>query len=191
MSERPPHPSQPPVADAVVETRGRPSIVWLIPLIAALVGGFVAYRTYSERGPAITISFATAEGLEAGKTQIKYKDVEVGLVETVTLAPDLSGVVCQARMVKGAGEWLREKTQFWVVKPRIAGGQVTGLGTLLSGSYIGMDPVLDGKKTRRFVGRGPVVLPVRVEAAGHSTYFERSGRFNREVSAFLALHRPA
>jgi len=153
MSEQRPHPSGAAgVADAVVATRGRPSIIWLIPLIAALVGGFVAYRTYSERGPAITISFTTAEGLEAGKTQIKYKDVEVGLVETVTLAPDLSGVVCQARMVHGAGEWLSEKTQFWIVKPRIAGGQVTGLGTLLSGSYIGMDPVLDGKKTRTFVG---------------------------------------
>jgi paraquat-inducible protein B len=139
-------------ADAVVERRGRPSIVWLIPLVAALVGGFVAWRAFSERGPLITIDFRTAEGLEAGKTQIKYKDVEVGVVEGVVLAPDLSGVVCRARMVKGADEYLRENTRFWVVKPRVAGGQVTGLGTLLSGSYIGIDPVREGKRTRHFTG---------------------------------------
>ncbi len=151
--QRPPAGGTGGVANAVVETRERrPSIVWLIPLIAALVGGFVAYRTLSERGPEVTISFKTAEGLEAGKTQIKYKDVEVGLVESVTLEPDLSGVVCTARMVKGANGWLTEKTQFWIVKPRIAGGQVSGLGTLLSGSYIGMDPVLEGEKSHSFVG---------------------------------------
>ncbi len=139
-------------ADAVVEPRGRPSIIWLIPLVAALVGGFVAWRAFSERGPLITIDFKTAEGLEAGKTQIKYKDVEIGLVEEVVLAPDLSGVVCRARMVKGADEYLKEKTQFWIVKPRFAGGQVTGLGTLLSGSYIGIDPVREGKSARHFTG---------------------------------------
>lgn len=151
MSEQRP-PSETGVATAVIATRERPSIVWLIPLIAALVGSFVAYRTLSERGPEVTISFKTAEGLEAGKTQIKYKDVEVGLVESVTLEPDLSGVVCTARMVKGANNWLTENTQFWIVKPRIAGGQVSGLGTLLSGSYIGMDPALEGKRARSFVG---------------------------------------
>jgi paraquat-inducible protein B len=147
------------VAEAVVETRGRPSIVWLIPLVAALVGGFVAWRAFSERGPEITISFKSAEGLEAGKTQIKYKDVEVGIVEEVSLVPDLSGVVCRARMVKGAERYLTDQTRFWVVRPRIAGGQVTGLETLLSGSYIGVDPVLEGRRARSFQGleQPPVV----------------------------------
>jgi len=140
------------VSAAVVERRGRPSLVWLIPLIAVLVGGFVAWRAFSERGPAITITFKTAEGLDAGKTAVKYKDVQVGLVEDVTLAQDLSGVEVRVRMVKGAEHWLTEKTQFWIVKPRIAGGQVTGLGTLLSGSYIGMDPVLEGRSQRHFEG---------------------------------------
>jgi paraquat-inducible protein B len=140
------------VAEAVVETRGRPSIVWVIPLIAVLVGAFVAYRAISERGPEISISFKTAGGLEAGKTKIKYKDVEIGVVESVQLSQDLTSVVCRARMVKGADEYLREKSQFWVVEPRIAGGQVTGLTTLLSGAYIGVDPVREGKYTRHFVG---------------------------------------
>lgn len=153
MSEREPFSfEEGDVAEAVVEARKRPSIVWLIPLVAALVGAFVAWRAISERGPEITITFKSAEGLEAGKTHIKYKDVEVGVVEDVALAPDLSDVIVRARMVRGADGYLREKTQFWVVKPRVAGGQVSGLGTLFSGAYIGMDPVREGRRTREFAG---------------------------------------
>lgn len=140
------------VAEAEITERQRPSVVWIIPLIALLVGGFVAWRVLSARGPEISITFQSAEGLEAGKTKIKYKDVEVGLVESVTLDEDLSGVVCRARMVAGADRYLRESTRFWIVRPRIAGGQVTGLSTLLSGSYIGMDPVGEGKSRRAFDG---------------------------------------
>ena len=79
------------VAEAVVSARRRPSIVWLIPIVAAIVGAFVAWRTYSELGPEIRISFESAEGLEAGKTPIKYKDVEVGKVEEVRLRKNLAG----------------------------------------------------------------------------------------------------
>jgi paraquat-inducible protein B len=159
MSERtPPDLDAGDVAEAVVDTRRRPSIVWLIPLVAALVGGFVAWRTFSERGPEIRITFDTAEGLEAGKTKVRYKNVEVGLVDEVQLAPDLSHVVCRARMVKGADVYLKEGTRFWVVKARVAGGQVTGLGTIFSGAYIGLDPVREGKRAREF--RGLEVPPV-------------------------------
>lgn len=140
------------VADAVVEERQRLSVVWIIPLIAIVVGAFVAWRVLSARGPEITIAFKSADGLEAGKTKVKFKDVEVGLVEAVVLEKDLSGVICHVRMVAGAETYLRENTRFWIVKPRIAGGQVTGLGTLLSGSYVGMDPVIEGEKVRSFVG---------------------------------------
>lgn len=141
------------VPDAIVETRkSRISIVWLIPIVAAIVGAFVAYRAFSERGPEIEITFKTAGGLEAGKTKIKYKDVEIGVVEEVSLSPDLESVICRARMVHGAEEYLKEKTQFWVVEPRISGGQVSGLATLLSGAYIGTDPVREGRRTRRFTG---------------------------------------
>jgi paraquat-inducible protein B len=140
------------VAEAVVSTRRRPSIVWLIPLVAAVVGGFVAWRTFSERGPAIEIAFETAEGLEAGKTPVKYKDVEVGMVEEIHLREDLGAVHVTARMVKSFEPHLKAGTRFWVVRPRVAGGQVTGLGTLFSGAYIGVDPGADGKRTREFVG---------------------------------------
>jgi paraquat-inducible protein B len=140
------------VAEAVVSTRRRPSIVWLIPLVAAVVGAFVAWRTFSERGPAIEIAFESAEGLEAGKTPVKYKDVEVGMVEEIHLREDLSAVHVTARMVKSFEPYLKEGTRFWVVRPRVAGGQVTGLGTLFSGAYIGVDPGAEGKRTKDFVG---------------------------------------
>ena len=140
------------VAEAVVSTRRRPSIVWLIPLVAAVVGAFVAWRTFSERGPAIEITFESAEGLEAGKTPVKYKDVEVGMVEEIHLREDLAAVHVSARMVKSFEPYLKEGTRFWVVRPRVAGGQVTGLGTLFSGAYIGVDPAAEGKRAKDFVG---------------------------------------
>ena len=140
------------VEEAVVEEKRRFSIVWVIPIVAALVGAFVAYKAFSSRGPEIMITFKTADGLEAGKTKVKYKDVEVGLVESVELADDLSGIIAHARMVPSASSWLREKTQFWVVRPRISGGQVTGLETLLAGAFVGVDPVTEGKSARKFAG---------------------------------------
>jgi paraquat-inducible protein B len=152
MTDTDPQQRAPAVAEAVIERRRGPSLVWLIPIVAALVGGFVAWRTFSERGPLVTIAFASAEGLEAGKTKIKYKDVELGVVESISLAPDLSGVVVRARMAKDADRFLHESTRFWVVRARVAAGQVSGLGTLFSGAYIGIDPAKDGKRTHEFRG---------------------------------------
>jgi paraquat-inducible protein B len=175
MSQQGPGPGDlPGVGKAVVATRSRISIIWLIPVIAALVGGFVAYRALSSRGPEIAITFKSAEGLEAGKTQVKYKDVEVGLVETVELAPDLSGVIVHARMTKEANSYLTEKTQFWIVKPRIAGGQVSGLGTLLSGAYIGLDPIREGKHTHTFQGLD--TAPIVTMSEPGRTFVLRSDR---------------
>jgi paraquat-inducible protein B len=138
--------------EAEVAAKRSFSIVWLVPLVAVLIGGWLAYKAYSEKGPTITISFNTAEGLEAGKTKIKYKDVEVGKVETITLGEDISHVVVTAELVKGSEDYLTENTRFWVVRARVAAGQVTGLGTLFSGAYIGIDPVKGEKSVLRFKG---------------------------------------
>ena len=92
-----PRPEQLPeedIPEAVVATRSGISIVWLIPVIAALIGGWLAWKAYSEQGPTITISFKSAEGLEAGKTKIRYKDVEIGQVENIELSDDLSHQRC-------------------------------------------------------------------------------------------------
>jgi paraquat-inducible protein B len=157
------------VAEAIVSERRRPSIVWLIPLVAAIVGAFVAWRTYSELGPEIQITFASAEGLEAGKTVIRYKHVEVGKVEEIRLNDDLSGVVCTARMVKGFEPYLVKGTRFWVASVQFAGGQVSDLGTVLSGSYIGVDPVRegDGKRKRKFTGLAKPPVVTRDEPGKH------------------------
>ena len=128
------------VPEAEVATSRGISIVWLAPLVAAAIGIWLAYTTLQERGPTITITFDTAEGLEAGKTKIKYKDVEVGTVEQVRIGEDLKHIVVSAEMVKNAEGYLAEGTRFWVVSPRLGAGGVSGLSTLVSGVYIGIDP---------------------------------------------------
>jgi len=147
-------PNVPDLPEAVVAPKSRRSLqlVWLIPLVAALVGGWLAVKAILDKGPTITIAFATAEGLEAGKTKIKYKDVDIGLVTAIALAPDTSHVVVTAELVKDARPYLVEDTRFWVVRPRVSGGTVTGIGTLLSGSYVGMDIGLSKSPKEKFTG---------------------------------------
>jgi paraquat-inducible protein B len=137
---------------AVVKPKKSVSIVWIVPLVALLIGGWLAYRAITEKGPTVTITFQSAEGLEAGKTKIKFKDVEVGQVEKIHLSPNLSQVVVTAQLTKDAKDYLSENTRFWVVRARVAGGGVSGLGTLFSGAYIGMDPGKSGKTARAFKG---------------------------------------
>jgi len=138
--------------EAVVQTKRSFSIIWVVPIIALLIGGWLTYKAMTEKGPVITITFETAEGLEAGKTKIKYKDVEVGKVTAIDLNKDRSGVVVSAEMSPDAKPYLTDKTQFWVVRATVAAGKVSGLGTLLSGAYIGVNPSPDGQKTRQFTG---------------------------------------
>jgi len=139
--------------EAVVSSRRHQiSIVWFVPLVAILIGGWLVYKTLSEKGPTITVSFKSAEGLEAGKTKIKYKNVELGQVTEIRLTPDLSRVLVTAELVKEAEEFLSANTRFWVVRARVAAGQVSGLGTLFSGVYIGLDPGKPGLPGTHFVG---------------------------------------
>ena len=143
------------IPEAVIEPRKRGprvSIVWLIPLLAALIGGWLAYKTLTERGPLITISFRTAEGLEVGKTLVKFRDIEIGKVEAIDVTDDLRGVVVNVRLDKSTEPYLTDKTRFWVVTAEVTAAGVRGLGTLFEGAYIGMDPVSDGRPTRAFVG---------------------------------------
>ena len=141
-----------PPAEVVPKRRGSLSLVWLIPIVAALVGGWLAVKAVLDKGPTVTITFKTAEGLEAGKTKIKYKNVDVGEVNEIHFTKDLSRVVVTVEMVKGAAPHLVEDTRFWVVRARVAGGQVTGLGTLFSGSYIGLDVGKSTKRRKEFEG---------------------------------------
>ncbi|HYN79523.1 MAG TPA: MlaD family protein [Lamprocystis sp. (in: g-proteobacteria)] len=137
---------------AVAFRRSRVSIVWLIPLVALLAGGWLAYKTLSEQGPRISIEFTTAAGIQAGKTKVKFKDVDVGEVTAIDVSPDLKHVVVTAQLKHGSGHYLTKKTQFWVERPRVSASRVSGLETLLSGPYIAVDPVAEGDAARTFVG---------------------------------------
>ncbi|MGH8702319.1 MAG: intermembrane transport protein PqiB [Burkholderiales bacterium] len=152
MGEPPHRPELPDIPEAVAAPKSARSIqlVWLIPLVAVLVGGWLAVKTILERGPTITISFKTGEGLEAGKTKIKYKDIEIGLINSVALAPDRIRVVATAQLDKDAESFLVEDTRFWAVRPQITATGVSGLGTLLSGPYITVDPGKSKNKRREF-----------------------------------------
>ena len=139
--------------EAVVSTRRRQiSIVWVVPLVALLIGAWLVYKAVSEKGPTVTIAFKSAEGLEAGKTKIKFKNVELGQVSEINLSPDLSEVVVTAELVKQAEKFLSVNTRFWVVRARVAAGQVSGLGTLFSGAFIGLDPGQPGPMATHFEG---------------------------------------
>jgi paraquat-inducible protein B len=153
MADRP-EPGAPDLPEAVAVPRRRftPQLIWIVPIVAVLVGGWLAVRAILERGPVITITFKTAEGLEAGKTKIKYKDVEIGLVKTITLSPDRKGIVVTAELAKETEGFLREDTRFFVVRPRVTAGGVSGLGTLLSGAYIGIDIGKSRETRRNYVG---------------------------------------
>jgi len=141
------------IPEAVVQSRiSQFSIVWIIPLVAVLIGVWLIYKAQSEKGPTITMTFQTAEGLEAGKTKIKYKEVDLGQVQKISLGPDLSQVVVTAKLVKQAEDLISENTRFWVVRARINVSGVSGLGTLFSGAYIGMDPGKPGKPANQFTG---------------------------------------
>lgn len=130
----------------------RISIVWLVPLVALAIGGWLVYKALSEKGPTITITFKSAAGLEAGKTKIKYKDVELGQVDSIDLDDNLSQVILKAELVKKAKKFLSQNTRFWVVRARVAAGGVSGLGTLFSGAYIGLDPGEPGRPATHFEG---------------------------------------
>ncbi len=145
--------------EAEVHRKKSFSLIWLIPIIAVVVGAVMAVQAIVTKGPLVTITFDKASGVVAGKTQIRYKDVTVGLVETIHLSDDLSSVIVEARMDNSIEPYLVDTTQFWIETARISAGEVSGLGTLLSGAFIGMDPG-DGTKAARLFGgrdRPPVV----------------------------------
>jgi paraquat-inducible protein B len=157
MTERNPFPEI-PEATSVPGKQRRLSVVWIIPIVAAFIGGWIAVHKYLSQGPTITVSFQSAEGLEAGTTKIKYNGVDIGTVSSITLSEDRKGVVVTAKMAVESKEMLVEDTLFWVVRARISGGTVSGLGTLLSGSYIGVDVGKSKEKRRDF--KGLAVPPV-------------------------------
>jgi len=121
---------------ATISSGRRFPVIWLVPIVALVLGIWMVVYTAMSEGPEIRITFSTAEGIEAGKTKLKTLNVEVGVVEDVLINDDLASVTVVAKLHPEAETLLRDDTRFWVVRPRVGAGGVSGLGTLLSGGYI-------------------------------------------------------
>ncbi|RDK00823.1 intermembrane transport protein PqiB [Paraburkholderia lacunae] len=148
-----------PAVVAAKPSKWRVQLVWLVPLVAVLIAGWLVVQSVMQKGPTVTIRFSTGEGIEAGKTKIKFKNVDIGVIKNVELSDDHKTVLASAEMSRNASSMLVDDTRFWVVRPRISGGTVSGIGTLLSGSHIGMDIGTSQKARRDFVGlESPPVL---------------------------------
>ena len=152
MKDEDPSPSDfEELPEVTVQKKRGLSIVWIIPIVAALIGGWLTYKTISEKGPTVTMTFQDGAGLEAGKTKIKYKSIEMGTVKRVDISQDLSNVIVIAEFSKKAEPHLTENTRFWVVRPNVGLSGISGLETLVSGSYIAIDP-RPGPSARTFTG---------------------------------------
>ncbi|MGC3873096.1 intermembrane transport protein PqiB [Halomonas sp. GXIMD04776] len=142
------------------QRQSRLSPIWIVPLVAVLIGLWLVYDNYSRRGPEVILEMPTAEGIEAGKTLIKTRNVQVGRVENVQLSDDLSHTLVTARMSTDAERMLNEESRFWVVKPRIGREGISGLNTVLSGAYIQLQPGnSDERQTRFKILEHPPVAP--------------------------------
>ena len=147
-----------PVYVARVRSNRRISPVWIVPIAALIIGAWTLVQSYLSQGPEIRIQFATAEGLVAGETRVKTLDVEIGIVERVELADDFESITTVVRLDPKASSLLTEDAQFWVVRPQVGSQGISGLSTILSGSYIQLSAGSGKSGARRF--RGLDVAPV-------------------------------
>lgn len=145
--------------------RVRLSLAWIVPIAALVVGAVLIARTLAQAGPDITITFRNAEGLEAGRTEVRYKEVVVGKVTKVALSPDRERVLVSVKLDKSVENMAVDDTRFWVVRPRIGLAGVSGLGTLFSGAYIGLDAGVADEPRLHFTGLESPPYLLRGEAA--------------------------
>ena len=134
----------------IVRRTKRWNVVWVMPIVALLIGSWLLYSNFADRGPIVTIRFDTAEGIKAGQTEIRCRSVKVGIVKEVKLSDDLNSVMIVGEFNDNASHLLRETAQFWVVKPRLSAAEISGLGTLIQGVYIELDPGQSSGKPRSF-----------------------------------------
>jgi paraquat-inducible protein B len=129
---------------AILKRRRRFSFIWLVPITAGLISLYLAITYLADRGPLITITFSTANGITAGQTDVKHKAVALGTVEDVHLSDDMKQVLVHVRMKREGAKIMTDHARFWVVRPRLSTGNISGLETLLSGAYIEVDPGAPG-----------------------------------------------
>jgi paraquat-inducible protein B len=163
-----------------VNSGNRFSTIWIIPIVALVAGIWMVVHTYLTEGPTISISFQSAEGLEAGKTKVKILNVDIGLIESVILNENVDGVITTVKLNAEARPLLREDTQFWVVRARVGAGGISGLGTILSGAYIELSPGTGKEGQRNFVGlEAPPSTPLDAPGLRVSLYSDHAGSVSR------------
>ncbi len=141
-----------PQAAAVPKKRRKLSVVWIIPILAAVVAVGIAVERFLSQGPTITIVFKSAEGIEAGKTFVKYKDVNIGQVTKVKLSEDFQKVVVTAKIDKSAEGLMVKDAKFWIEQPRVSLSGISGIGTLLSGNFVALEVGRSDEARRDFIG---------------------------------------
>jgi paraquat-inducible protein B len=142
-----------PAATPELRAAQRWNIVWVVPILALVIGGWMIYRSVSAQGPVAYVRFDTADGIGAEKTEVRCRSVRVGFVKEVTLAEDLKSVVVRLELNPDSGRLLRDGAHFWVVRPRVSTTDISGLGTLITGAYIELDPgPADGEVVHHFEG---------------------------------------
>jgi paraquat-inducible protein B len=144
---------EPIAATPELRSAQRWNVVWVVPILAILIGGWMLYRSISSKGPEIRIRFETAEGIEAGKTEVRCRSVNVGKVSRVELSEDMRSVLVYCTMDAGNEKLLRKGSRFWVVRPRVSAADISGLGTLLTGVYIELEPGTGALGPRKWIGR--------------------------------------
>jgi len=149
MPSTPEPPSPPPPTFRAAQ---RWNVVWVVPVVAALVGMWMIWQHVRSHGPVASVSFETADGILAGKTEVRCRSVRVGFVKSVDLAADLNSVMVRLQMDPDTRNLLTEGSRFWVVRPRVSGTDISGLGTLLTGAYIELDPGNGPEGALDFVG---------------------------------------
>lgn len=163
-------------AHAAVDQQRGFNPIWFVPIVALAIGVGMVIYTIQGRGPEITIVLSTAEGIVEGKTKIKLRDVEIGMVGSVELGEDGQSVIVMASLEKTSEDLLREDTEFWVVRPRIGKGGISGLGTLLSGGYIQIAPGEGAEGRRHFVGlEDPPLTPAGTPGLRVTLTAEKAG----------------
>ena len=170
-------PSPPPSLRPVVKKGRRLSPIWIIPIIAAVLGLWLAWKYYAARGPEITVRFETAEGIVESKTPVLCRNVNIGTVKKVRLTKDLKGVIVTMQMTSEATDLLTKDAQIWVVRPRYGGASgISGLSTIFSGSYIELEPGISDEARREFVGlENPPVTPKGVPGLHITLFTDEAG----------------
>ena len=168
----------PPTAPVTPRRRGL-SPIWIIPIVAALLGLWLTFKHFSEEGPEVTVTFENAEGIVSGKTPVLCRSVNIGTVGAVNLSKDIKRVIVEMNMTRESADLLRPDTQIWVVKPRYGGSGISGLGTLVSGSYLELQPGVRPGESRRFIGlENPPVTPPGVPGLHFKLIAEAAGGVN-------------